>query len=180
MELRLSSEYSSPKEILDLWKEIRTEVVQCLRKTPESEFTKNPSPGRWSISELGEHLYLSQMNLARVIPIVLGGKFGFGSDSQPELPYEKIRDSFIFPSGIKNPDTVTPLHKYALGEILDLLDKAMAKTESSALKRSKEDLQKRGIEHPILGNLNLFNWFWVLALHEHSHMAVLRNRTQSY
>jgi len=180
LELKTALEYETPNEIFQFWKKVRKEVVDCLKKTPQAEFTKSPATGRWSISEIAEHLYLTQFNIARMMPIVMSKKIGDELDEQANLQYEKIRDSFLKPTGIKNPENVSPLNKYSLEEVLELLEKSEKKIESSVQKFSKSDLQKRGFDHPILGPLNIFNWLWVLALHEHSHLVALQERTSNY
>lgn len=53
------------------------------------------------------------------------------------------------------------------------------KLEEVTKTRTKEDLQKRGMEHPYFGVLNMFNFLWVLALHEHSHLVAVRERVSS-
>ncbi|MBE7413533.1 MAG: DinB family protein [Leptospiraceae bacterium] len=178
--LKTASEYKTPNEVFEFWKQVREEVITCFKKTPQENFTENPTPDKWSVSEIAEHLYLSQFNLARMIPVVMSRKFGNDMDEQPNLQYEKIRDGFLKPSGIKNPDTVNPLNKYPLNEVLKLLQKSEEKIGSSIKNFSKSDLQKRGFEHPILGPLNLFNWFWVMSLHEYSHLVALKEKIKNY
>lgn len=176
MELKLATELHSPLEILELWKSFRKEVLDLLKNIPEEKLLERPT-GRWSLSEVAEHLYLSQWNIARPIPIVLAGKFGEDTDEQPSLEYERIRDSFYKPTGVKNPDTVQPLNNYQYDKLVEILKKSEQKLEDALKGRTKAELQKRGMPHPILGVLNLFNFLWVMCLHEHSHLAAIRQRT---
>ncbi len=178
MQLKLPTEFQSPKEIVSMWNEFRNEVKTLLSSITEKQLLEKPT-GRWSLSEVGEHLYLSQMNLARSIPIVLVGKFGESTNEQRDLDYEKIQSYFLKPSGVKNPDSVTPLNQYLQKELFDLLDKSQKKLEDVTKNRTKEELQKRGMEHPYFGVLNLFNFLWVMGLHEYSHLVAIRTRISS-
>lgn len=180
MEIKTAPEYKTIDEILTLWKYFREDVKICLNKTPDSVFTTVPEPGRWSISEVGEHLYLTQWNIARTAPIILGKKFGSDTDEQANLDYEKMLKYFFKPTGVKNPESVAPLSKYGKQELFDLLDKAEKKLDTVLKGKEKADLQKRGLEHPYFGLLNLFNFIWVMALHENSHLVALKERTAQY
>jgi len=178
MNLKLATELNSPQEILEMWKGFRLEVLDLLGKISQEKLLERP-PGRWSLSEVAEHLYLSQWNLARPIPIVLAGKFGQDTDDQKDLDYVKIRDSFYRPTGVKNPDTLQPLNNYPYEKLVEILNKSEKKLEEALQGKSKTELQKRGMQHPILGILNLFNFTWVMCLHEYSHLIAIRERTKT-
>lgn len=178
MELKLATEIDTPQELLAIWNEFRREVKSLLESVSNEKFLERPS-NRWSLSEVGEHLYLSQMNIARTLPIVLAKKFGEDTDEQESLDYEKMRNYFLKPTGVKNPESVAPTHIYSKEEVFSLLDKSQKKLENVLENKTKSELQKRGMEHPFFGLLNMFNFLWVLCLHEHSHLVAIRERVLS-
>lgn len=150
-------------------------------KTPADEFTKSPEEGRWSISEVGEHLYITEWNIARSVPIIMSGRGNAlfaGYTKEPD--YRMIKVTLMKPSGVKNPPSVSPLHKYSFEELLPLLNKAESKLEESINKYSKEELMKYKMEHPYFGDLHIFDFIWVMGMHENSHLAALKKRTQDY
>ncbi|MCB1178846.1 MAG: DinB family protein, partial [Leptospiraceae bacterium] len=173
MNFALAKDMKSPQEIVELWKAIRIETISWLNKVPDDKFQERPT-NRWSISEVAEHLYLSQWTTARPLPIILAGKFGEDVGPQPNLEYEKIRETFSKPSGVKNPEVVNPLNNYSKEEIFALLEKSEKKMEDALKGKKREDLEKRGIPHPFFGLLNNFNFFWVMALHEYSHLVAIK------
>jgi hypothetical protein len=181
MDIKYPTECSDSKEVFSIWKNFRKEVIACLQKTPADEFTKSPEEGRWSISEVGEHLYITEWNIARSVPIIMSGRgnalFG-GYTKEPD--YRMIKATLMKPSGVKNPTSVSPLHKYSFEELLPLLNKAESKLEESINKYSKEELMKYKMEHPFFGDLHLFDFIWVMGMHENSHLAALKKRTQDY
>lgn len=175
----LATELQSSLDILNIWTGFRKDVLDCLKKTPADKFNQRPETG-WSISEIGEHLYLTEWSFARSVPIAVGGKFGSDTDAQENLNYREMRAGLTKPRGFKNPDTVSPLSNYTLEQLLPLLEKSHKKLEEVLSKFSKADLQKRGYEHPAFGLLNLFNYSWVLALHEGAHLVALKQKTSGY
>jgi hypothetical protein len=175
MEIKIAKDMKSPMEIAELWKHFRLETVELLKKVPADKFRERPE-NRWSIAELGEHLYLSQWTVARPLPIILVGKVGENVGSQPDLDYVKIKSYFSAPSGVKNPEAVQPLNNYTLEELLPLLKKSEDKLWEVLEGKTKEDLEKRGLKHPYFGLLNMFNFSWVMCLHEYSHIVALRER----
>ncbi|MBK8399416.1 MAG: DinB family protein [Leptospiraceae bacterium] len=181
MEIKYPTECVDSKEVFSMWKQFRKEVIECLKKTPVSEFTKSPEEGRWSISEVGEHLYLTQWNIARSVPIILSGRGNalFNGYSQ-EPDYRMIKVTLMKPSGVKHPPSVAPLSKYSFEELLPLLMKAETKLEETLLKNTKENLMKYKMEHPYFGDLHIFDFIWVMGMHENSHLAALKKRTTEF
>jgi hypothetical protein len=181
MEILLPDEYNSLEDVFSLWKFFRKSTIACLEKTPKEIFTVNPDPTRWSISEVGEHLYITQNSLARTFPIVMAKKFGedFQGYKEP-IHFKLVRRSMMKPTKVKNPASVTPLNKYSLEELLPLLNSAEEKMSSFVSKFKKENLETRAMEHPIFGMLNLFHYFWVMTMHERSHLTALEDRTKEF
>lgn len=181
MDFKLPTECDTPVEVFSMWKHFRKEVIECLKKTPAPEFTKSPEEGRWSISEVGEHLYLTQWNIARAIPVILSGRGNAlftGYTTEPN--YRMIKVTLMKPTGVKHPPAVAPLSKYSFEELLPLLNKSEAKLEETILKNTKEKLMKYKMEHPYFGDLHLFDFIWVMGMHENSHLAALKKRTKAF
>lgn len=176
MNFKLSNEISTVSEVVDQWLKIRAEFVSCLNSISEAFFSKVPDNSHWSISHLSEHVYLSQWNAVRPIPLVLAQKLGEVIPSNYSINYSFIREQFQKPTGVKNPDSVTPQHSYSKEEILSLLKKSEEKLLSVTSQKEKSELVKRGIPHPVFGLLHSFDWLWVMSLHEYSHLVGLKNR----
>lgn len=170
---RYPNEVESPSEFLEVWKENRAELVKFLEGIPEEKFTAKPEKG-WSASEIAEHLYLVQWNLARSIPVVAGGKFGFAaSELKTDLRYETLFKLVSKPRGAKNPEDVGPKGGMDKKTALESLQKAMDRFEKNLTGRSASELKSRGMEHPFFGPISLFDWLWVMANHEYSHITAL-------
>lgn len=168
----------SPREILDYWATKRTTLTDFLKQLPENELFTPPAAGGWSAGQIADHIMLSQMGVARTVPIVLKGKFGADSDG-PDFPrrgdrdYAEIRQALARPTGAKNPDPVTPADQKPLEVILAELEKSQSRLEKNTGGKTIEELRARGYEHPFFGQLNLLEWMWTMALHEEMHIQAM-------
>ncbi len=175
MKTKLPPEIDSIEEILDIWKSNRKIALEFLGSVSDVEIKQRPENG-WSLSEIGEHLYLTQWSVARMIPGVLAGKIGSPTEEQIDLDFRKMRIGLSRPTGFKNPENLTPLQNYSLKELIPLLEKSESKLNEGLREKSKTELQKRGVEHPAFGLLNLFNFLWVMALHEGLHANAIKSK----
>jgi hypothetical protein len=175
MKTKLPPEIDSIDEILGIWKANREMALESLESVTPSELTMRPEGG-WSLSEVGEHLYMTQWNVGRMIPGLLAGKFGSPTGEQLDLDFRKMRVGLARPTGFKNPENLAPLHNYSLEDLRPLLEKSEKKLFEAVQGKPKADLQKRGVEHPAFGLLNLFNFLWVMALHEGLHAFAIKER----
>ncbi|MCB1192793.1 MAG: DinB family protein [Leptospiraceae bacterium] len=180
MEFKTALEYQNVEEILDLWKEIRKEILLNIEATPEDMFFVRTIENKWSVGELAEHLYLTQLNVVKMLKPVLRKKIGSDIGPQPELEYQKILEGLMRPSGVQNPPSVSPKQNFQKNEIMILLQETESNLSKNLEGLNKDELQKRGFEHPIFGNLNLLNWVWVMALHEYSHLISLKEKTKQF
>jgi hypothetical protein len=176
MQIKTPLEMSNIDEITDLWIFNRKKVLSTIEKLNDSEFQFRPPQGGWSFSEVCEHLYLTQWNIVRAVPIVALGKTGIELDEQPNLDYSFIIQATAKPTGFKNPENVAPLNNYPKVEIIPLLKKSEDKMLVNTKEKPKSYFTKRGLEHPAFGNLNLFNFLWVMALHEGLHAYALEDK----
>lgn len=174
---RFPVEVDSPDEFIQVWKENRSELVKFIDAMPEDRFIAKPEKG-WSASEVAEHLYLTQWNLARSIPVVLGGKFGLdASQLKEDLRYETLFKLVSKPRGAKNPEDVGPKGGMDKKMAIESLQKSMDRFEKNLSGKTKADLKSRGMEHPFFGPISLFDWLWVMSNHEYSHITAIFQKT---
>ena len=77
---------------------------------------------------------------------------------------------------VKNPEAVNPGKNYPREKIMELLDKSENKLESLVRSSSREEMGKRFFTHPFYGKITLFEWIWIMALHELRHLKILQQR----
>ena len=165
----------SPDDLISFWKAIRKELISFIDALSEQQFNSRDLPG-WNASEICEHVYLTQFSIARIIPVILKGKFGEDTSKKPDADYNEIIKAFSAPTGVQNPESVTPLSNYGRDECKEKLAFSMSKLEKSLEKTSIPAMKLRGYQHPFLGELNLVEAVWSLALHEQMHLQALVNK----
>jgi len=156
------------------WQSVRKDLVGFL-EGHRDEFSRRPDDGSWTIAENAEHLYLTQFFLARSIPIVLAGKFGQDFSGSPTADYKAMAGKFVR-GAARNPEAVTPQGKWTCEEALLKLTDAMTRFEKSVRGRQRDELLKRGYEHPIQGPISLMEWIWMMIRHENMHMQIMREK----
>ncbi|MCB1169423.1 MAG: DinB family protein [Leptospiraceae bacterium] len=170
------SQMNNPGELLDQWKDFRTQVVDYLKSIPESEFNAAPGEGGWSPSQIAEHLYLTQWNMARAVPAIVAGKVGLSADECATLDYDAYEDQIMQTGNAEAPEIVLPKENWDLATCLENLQKAMDKTEKAISGKTTEQLESRGIPHAIFGGVNLMDWMWIQAYHELRHLNALKRK----
>lgn len=174
--LKTPPEIQDPQELYLEWEKVRQEAIKIIEKIPAEKFRQRLSDKSWSASELTEHLYLSQFQLARLIKAVLAGKLGQNSDSFPKLDYQRIQIAQAKPKGAKNPKSVGPSGNWEKGDALSSLNKAMNRLKKNMHKKTAAELRYRGFDHPFFGPMNLLDWIWTMILHEKGHLVALSQK----
>ena len=173
MNIQTPDEFTDVDSLLEFWKQIRKNLSEKLNQISPEEFIRIPEKG-WSFAQLAEHLYLSQIAVAFIIT-----KSRL-SEVKPLKPdYNGIIDAYLNKKGMQNPVEVGPKNNYPKEKILSILGKADRKMHDVALKSGKEGLQKRGWSHPFAGDISVFDFIWLMAIHEYSHYENLLKRLEN-
>lgn len=165
----------TPAAFVQSWKEMRKEVMEILSSIQERDFHSAADRG-WNAAEIAEHLYKTQWNLARMIPVILSGKIGLDKDHVQKVDYSKTYEHIAKAKGHKNPESVAPSNTLSKEETISSLDKAMEKLEKNLTGVEMDALRARGVDHPLLGPLSLADWLWALILHEQAHLIVMKEK----
>lgn len=172
MDIQTPDGFSDIESLLEFWKNVRKGFSDKLHRISPEDFTCVPEKG-WSFSQLAEHLYLSQIAVAFIIT-----KSRL-SEIKPEKPdYQKILYDYLNKKGMPNPEAVGPKNNYPKEKILSLLGKAEHKMQEAARKAGKTELQSRGWNHPYAGDISVFDFIWLMAVHEYSHYENLLKRLE--
>jgi|GEM_PF-897863 len=162
------------------WKKIRAELERSIEGISEERFVQPLADKSWSASEIVEHLALSQSKFARVIPMVLKGRFGAASVGGVCADYNRIEGALRATGKINNPEAVSPVNPSDKTQSRTLLNEAMALFEKNILAGDPASnlatLKKYTLEHFVFGPLNLAEYTWVLVLHEIHHLILLQQK----
>ena len=148
-----------------------------LENLSEGDFTR-PAESGWNAAEIADHIYLSQWNFARTIPIIAKGRAGEDTSNIEPVRYGLITRGLNRPRGVKNPDNLSPVEPPDRPTTLANLNKAMDKLRKSLDGRTDEELRNRGAQHPYFGLVPLGVYIWAMALHERMHFRALRAKME--
>jgi len=170
MEIQTPDEFTDVDSLLGFWKTVRKNLSDNLNRISPEDFIRIPEKG-WSFSQLAEHLYLSQIAVSF---IVTKSRL---SEIVPQKPdYQEIIHTYLTKKGMPNPSEVGPKNNYPKDRILSLLGKVDKKLHEAAVKAGTDELRQKGWTHPYAGDISVFDFIWLMALHEYSHYENLLKR----
>ena len=149
----------------------RDRLLAVLAGISEEQARFTPSPDRWSILQLAEHLAASDDHLLARIRQALA------TPPAPEL-METVRqldrrftgEFKPLPRGVnKAPPALEPKSRYAtLAEAASVFQESRARTIAYA-RETSDELRSHFAPHSILGPMDGYQWLMACALHVESH-----------
>lgn len=164
-------------ELVDFVGAQRTALLDAAAAVPADRWNERPAPGRWSVAELCEHLYMVEHSCARVIAkrameardgnhpaetetsSVLGSLDGRGIADRGERMQVPSR---VAPTGSWTAERALEALKRSRDELLD----AIRAADGLALGSVRS-------EHPRLGEIDLYQWILFVGQHEARHRSQL-------
>jgi hypothetical protein len=160
----------------------RDALLAAVSDVTDEQASFKPTPDRWSILQLVEHLATSDPGLMALIQRALA------SPAQPELVEETRKHDRRFlgelkplPRGVnKAPDFLLPKSAYPkLADAIAAFEKAREATIAYA-RSTQDDLRDHFAPHSVLGPMDGFQWLMACALHAESHtLQILELKTMS-
>jgi hypothetical protein len=150
--------------VLNLVQDQRKELVAFIEKLNSHDLTTSKDSG-WTVSEVIEHLYLTEKNILKGIVYYANQPEGHQVDEKP-LHYVLDRTKKVeAPENIRPSGQVFTKEKHLsnLEQSRQSLLKAINKVDESVLK-------KCSFPHTILGPMSLLQWVEFIGLHERRHI----------
>ncbi|MDQ0417186.1 putative damage-inducible protein DinB [Croceifilum oryzae] len=149
--------------------QVRTALLEELQPLSDEQYNMKPDPSAWSIAQVLEHLILAEGFIVSMI-----SKLAKGHEvtNIPDKPIHFIADrSRKAPA----PDSMKPTKDYyAKEELIQKLEQTRKRTHAFIEEHDEEELSKRSMPHPALGDMNLKQYIEFIALHEQRHLAQIR------
>jgi len=168
------ADYLATPEILARLTAERDALIARLAKIPVALQNERPSPERWSIAEVLEHLVRIETGLTKLF--VIKGQAPPGADvpaappeaqSTPQLGV-RIRDRS---QRIEAPERVRPAGGLSADGALTQLQAARAGLLSAFASANADALDRVTHAHPVFGPLTLRSWMALTSDHEARHAA---------
>jgi DinB superfamily len=170
-------------EAMDYVEEKREQLLDSLNGMSEDTLQYRVAEGSWTVAEILEHLRLVESGVARLIAkrVAQARDAGLGEEQSTDsvmpsfAPYRERLESAV----LQSPEGVRPRADVdyqgalnGLGISRDALRAAAASANGLALGEIKHT-------HPILGELDLYQWLLFLGQHEERHRKQIERTLQS-
>lgn len=156
----------------------RNELEAAFASVPESDWQTPSAPGEWSAAHVAAHLEMVEEVIVKGMEKVL---------AQPPRKTPLLRRIHIPVRIVQwrwpRRKTPIPVDEGLLAErevMLTRLREARARTRTLVGTLEGRDLRPYRWPHPFLGNLNLYDWFRLLALHERRHTKQIREIVRGF
>lgn len=169
-----SGELSSAdrKVLLDHLNQSSSEFASSLKGLTSEQWNYKPAPEVWSIAECAEHIALTEDLLRGMVEKkILAGPPVTERAADSKVPDEKVLKMITDRSSkAKAPEVLKPTRQFATPEA------AVSKFQESreltiALAKNRGDLREHAAPHPVLKELDAYQWMLYLSGHTMRHTA---------
>ena len=154
------------QQLLNSLESGREVLVSALDGVAEDEARRVPEPGRWSVLECVEHLFLVENNLLERVIASQPSETPVGSRALEERILQRGADRT---NRFEAPEQARPTGRFptlaqALAAFLNKRDQTIAYVRSS-----NDDLRLRATTHPLIGAVNSYENLLIMSIHPHRH-----------
>ncbi len=159
------------QQLLNSLESGRAALIAALDGVAEDEAKLVPEPGRWSVLECVEHLFLVENNLLERVIASQPSETPVGSRALEERIRQRGADRS---NRLEAPDQARPTGRFptlaqALAAFLGKREQTIAYVRST-----NDDLRSRATTHPLIGVVNSYENLLIMAIHPHRHSAQIQ------
>ena len=153
----------------------RKMFLDALAGLSEAQLNWKPSPERWSVAEVAEHLAVTEQQVFLTIQRAL---------KEPAAPERKAetkgKDELILKAvpdrsrKVQAPEVVRPTGRWNTGADLVAAFKANRDRTIEFVENTPEDLRSHFAPHPFLGLFDSYQWTVFLAAHTDRHVQQMK------
>jgi DinB superfamily len=160
-------------ETMSFVEEKRRELMDSLDGVSGEALCRKAAPDKWSVAEILDHLRMVESGIARLITKRVGQarEAGIGEEKSmaPVLPSFMRHAATLESSILQSPATVKPKANVDINEALDGLADSREALRAAIVSANGVALGEIKHTHPILGELDLYQWLIFLGEHEGRH-----------
>ena len=170
-------------ETMDYVEEKRKELLQSIAGVPGERLTSRPTTGGWTVAQILEHLGMVESGVARLIAKRAGRarEAGLGDEKSTESVLTSLDRYVPQLAAVKMeaPETVRPRENVDPEEALGALETSRQSLRAAAATADGLSLGEIKHNHPLLGELNLYQWLIFLGQHEVRHTRQIQRTLNS-
>ena len=153
--------------------ESRQKLLAALSGLSDAQYRWKPSPDRWSVAEVAEHLAVAEERLYGMITEKI-----MKSPTPPELLSQvqhddsKLKQQVLDRSAkVKAPEMLQPAGRYNSVEAVTAAFNANRDKTVAYVRNTQEDLRGHAAPHPLLKALDGYQWILLMSAHVGRHTA---------
>ena len=170
-------------ETMDYVEDKRKELLQSFAGVPSERLCQRASADGWSVSEILDHLSIVEAGIARLIAkrATRARDAGLGEETSTESvlasfdPYRARLDGTV----MQAPTTVLPRANVDIKEAIKGLESSREALRVAVLGASGLSLGEIKHTHPLLGELDLYQWLIFVGQHEGRHRKQIERTLNS-
>ena len=161
-------------ELLDYLDVTRASVLGAASKVPRDRWGVRPAPDRWSVAEICWHLQRVESGVAKLIRKRISEARAAGHpEESADSPLLGTRDRFGLADRtrrLESPASVAPPEAPVVEDAQRLLEESRALLRAAIAEADGLALGLIVHPHPVLGEINLYDWILFVGLHEQRHL----------
>jgi hypothetical protein len=175
--------FSSTNELTDAERKYAVEMLQNSRDKllteldglTNAQLSFKPSPDKWSIAEVVEHIGLAEMGIGQIIQQTLKAPIDSAKRKEIKVTDEQIRQRLTNRSGkAQSPEIIKPTGRFsnikkAIGFFTNARNKNIEFIQST-----KDDLRNRYWQHPATGVIDLYQSILLISAHCERHTVQIK------
>ena len=164
------------QELVGAISNMRQGLLDAISSLSDAQLEYKPAGGEWAISDILHHLALTDEANVKLVARSLKQAQTTGAplDSTPDESVLNCLDhlaDIIKNTRAQAPEFVRPQAHAPVQESLTRLNASREKMLGLAEQLSEYDLSQLKYPHPLLGDLNLYQWILLSGSHERRHAA---------
>jgi uncharacterized damage-inducible protein DinB len=144
---------------------VRNDIWSAVDHLPDGQLNQIVEPGKWTIMQVLEHLYLVE----RAITIGIGSALANEDEPAARKPYHLTLDrarKVDAPQHLVPQDAPIPLDAMKAK-----LEQSRAGLEAAVAGISSDVLKRKSYPHPVFGVMDVTQWIEFVGIHEKRHLA---------
>ena len=167
------------QELIGAITQSRQALLDSVSGLSEAQLAYQPDDGTWTINDILHHLALTDEANAKLTSRALkhAQERGVGADPTPDESKLNCLDEALAPmrnTRAQAPEFVTPHDHLPADQSLARLNESRARMIEGVERLSDYDLSQLKYPHPILGELDMYQWILIAGGHEGRHVAQIK------
>jgi hypothetical protein len=161
----------------------RRELLDTLEGVPVEKLMKRPAPESWSVAQIVEHLRVVEGGVARLLAkrAIQAREAGMGEETSTDSVLNCLDEHMPKLLGpIKSPSAVQPRADVNAHDALAGLHISRQALRTAAETADGLPLGKIKHTHPVLGDIDLYQWLIFIGQHEARHARQIRRTLESF